>query len=393
MPDDVRHDDPMRDAMHDAMHDDGVLIVGAGLAGACAALTLSAERPVHLLDAGADLGAGASGAAAGLANPLMGRKAKASWRVREALDALEALIDRAEAHDAWLGSGLLRPTVEHTQGDVFQDAAARHPDLGVWLAEDEVAARFPDVKTHGGALMLTRGGAVDVRAFLRALVATARRRGARVTMQARVTALGETPEHAWADVEHADGTTARLTARRVLVCAGQGYGALDALAPLALRGVKGQTVRVRCPDGLPPLVPLSGRGYVVPLGGADAGGAPHADGRTLVLGSSYEHDFDTLDPTPEATAYVVQKTARMLPAVADAEVLSASAGVRVYAPSGGGGTVKRHHVRLGPLPGHARCWAFVGLGSRGLLTAPLLARALPGYLRTPSRIPPAVRTW
>ncbi len=373
------------------MEADGVLIVGAGLAGACAALTLSAERPVHLLDAGADLGAGASGAAAGLANPLMGRKAQPSWRVYEALDALEALIDRAEAHDAWLGSGLVRPVVEQTQVEAFQDAAARAPDLAVWLSAGEAAAQFPDVQTRGGALRLTRGGAVDVPAFLRALVATARRHGARVTMEARVTAVGETAAHAWVDVAQADGPPERLTASRVLVCAGQGYDALDALAPLALRGVKGQTVRVHCPDGLSPLVPLAGRGYVVPVGAADAGGAVGA--RTLVLGSSYERDFDTLAPTPEATAYVVQKVARMLPAVADAEVLGTAAGVRVYAPSGGGGAVKRHHVRLGPLPGHARCWAFAGLGSRGLLTAPLLARALPGYLRTPSRLPPAVRTW
>ena len=66
-------------------HDADLLIVGAGLAGACAAFTLSRHHRVHVLEAN-EPASGASGAAAGLVNPFMGRRARPVWHLREALD-------------------------------------------------------------------------------------------------------------------------------------------------------------------------------------------------------------------------------------------------------------------------------------------------------------------
>ena len=81
--------------------------------------------------------------------------------------------------------------------------------------------------------------------------------------------------------------------------------------------------------------------------------------------------------------------ARLLPALADAQILDARAGVRVTVP----------HVAsplrlplLGPLPGQPRLWVFTGLGAKGLLTAPLLAHALPHALTDPSHLPDEVST-
>jgi glycine/D-amino acid oxidase-like deaminating enzyme len=58
--------------------------------------------------------------------------------------------------------------------------------------------------------------------------------------------------------------------------------------------------------------------------------------------------------------------------------------VRVYAPDS-------NLPIVGPLPDHTRCWAFTGLGSKGLLTAPLIADALPRYLAHPTQIPSALQ--
>ncbi|HYG67362.1 MAG TPA: FAD-dependent oxidoreductase, partial [Anaeromyxobacteraceae bacterium] len=66
-----------------------VVIAGAGLGGACAAFWLSRKRRVLVLERDAPA-AGASGAAAGLVNPFMGRKARPAWRHAEALAALDA---------------------------------------------------------------------------------------------------------------------------------------------------------------------------------------------------------------------------------------------------------------------------------------------------------------
>jgi glycine oxidase len=70
-------------------------------------------------------------------------------------------------------------------------------------------------------------------------------------------------------------------------------------------------------------------------------------------------------------------------------VLEPRAGVRV--------TVPRTHSPqrlplVGPLTGRRRVWVFTGLGSKGLLTAPLLARDLGSWLEAPERIPAEVRT-
>jgi glycine oxidase len=167
--------------------------------------------------------------------------------------------------------------------------------------------------------------------------------------------------------------TEDLSADRVILALGQGYPSFPELRRLGLTGVKGQTVRVRRPSSLNgTLPPLSGRGYVVP-DGDDA----------LVLGSNYDNNFDDLTPDPDATAYIREKSARMVPGVDQTEIVEEQAGVRVkYSET--------NVPLLGPLPRRNRLWTFTALGSKGLLTAPLLALDLPAYLQDPTTIPEAV---
>lgn len=351
------------------MPDVDILIAGAGIAGSSAAFTLSANHNVLVLDADRPA-SGASGAAAGLVNPLMGRKAKAVWRIGEALDAFDALLGAAHAPSVFSGGGVLRPAVTDKQVTFFQEAAERHADFATWLPTDTVQDRFPDVITAGGALLLPRGGAADVPALVNALLEAAQERGATVQSGARVTDWDETASAVRVTVARGTATTT-ITAGYLLLAVGQGFPALPALEALGLYGVKGQTLRVQRPEALGPLLPMSGRGYIVP------------DGDTLILGSSYEHDFDDLSPSEEATQYIQQKTAQMLPAIETAPVLDVKVGVRVYAPDS-------NLPIVGPLPGHPRSWVFTGLGSKGLLTAPLVARSLPHYLTDPSQIPAAL---
>jgi len=353
------------------MPDVDVVIAGAGIAGACAALSLSTDRSVHVVEADHPA-AGASGAAAGLVNPLMGRKAKAVWQIDKALGAFEALLEAAEADSLFRAGGVLRPTVEDKQVAFFQDAADRHADFAKWLPEAAVRERFPAISTAGGALHIPRGGAIDVSALVHAVLNTVRARGGTVDTGVRLTGWEETGDAVRVHTESADGSRTTATAQHLVLAVGQGFPAFDALRALGLYGVKGQTLRVRRPDGLGPLLPMSGRGYIVP------------EGDTLILGSSYQHDFDDLSPSDDATQYIQQKTAQMLPGVETAAVLDVQVGVRVYAPDS-------NLPIVGPLPEHMRCWVFTALGSKGLLTAPLIADALPHYLADPALIPSALQ--
>ena len=346
------------------------IIVGAGLAGACAALPLSRRERVLVLEA-AHPAAGASGAAAGLVNPLGGLRAKTVWRIDEALEALHTMLEEAGATALFQAGGILHPTADAEQARLFRDAAQPHPPHATWLTADAARERFPGVVTCGGALLVRRGGAIRVPEAVEALLAAARRRGAEVRTGVRVTGWGEEADRAFVNVEN---DTGRLYARRVLLAMGYGYRLHPELAALNLHALKGQTVRVARPETLPrhSLIPLSGQGYVVP------------DQETLVVGTSYEHDFADLAPSEEQTRQILAKASHMLPILQDATVLDATAGVRVTVPG-------LRLPMLGPLPGRSRIWIFTGLGSKGLLMAPLLARDLPAFFEKPETIPPEVR--
>ena len=343
------------------------IIVGGGLAGAAAALHLSRSRPVLLLEVNA-VATGASGAAAGLVNPFMARKARLAWRADEALDALHETLDLVGAVPLFRAGGVLRPAQDVQQRGFFQEAARTYPEHGAWLEAEAARARYPDVQAPHGALLVQTGGAVDVAALTRALLEAARRNGADVQTDVRASGWGETETDVYVDVERRGGGAERLRGRRAILALGYGFNAYPELRRLRLHAVKGQTVRVAPPQGAGPLPSVSGRGYVVP--GAEA----------WTVGSSYEHAFPDVRPSPEATRRILSKAAAMLPCLDGASVLGERAGVRVGVP----GT---RLPMLGPLPGRGRIWIFTGLGSKGLLMAPLLARALPRYLAAPPSVP------
>lgn len=360
-----------------------ILIAGAGLAGACAAFELSraSDRPVHIFEANTP-SSGASGAAAGLVNPFMGRWATPTWRLREALDATHRILaDSGASHllveNGSTHRGVLRPAVEPEQVEAFQETAADVPDLATWISAEEMEPLAEGVQSCGGGLLIPRGGAVDVPAMVDALLDAAAAHGATVHTRSRVAWWSERPNGTvTVDVERsADDSGQGPSPERIqidgsllLLCIGQGYPAYPELANLGLKGIKGQTVTVKRPPGTGRLMPMSGRGYIVPTGD------------TLILGSSYTHHFDSLDPDPEETTYILEKTSAMLPGLDTAEVVDVTAGVRVK-------TTSSNLPIVGALPGRERIWAFTALGSKGLLTAPLIARSLPAYLEDPSAIP------
>ncbi len=340
-----------------------VVVAGAGVAGACAALFLSQTRRVTVLDDRSQ-GSGATGAAAGLVNPFMGRNARPAWRHDQALDALAEAIDQSDS-GLWRGTGVLRPARDQRQAEVFRERAEAHADLD-WHSPARSCERWPGVVSPHGALHVVRGGSVDLLDFVRAALDAVVRRGGRVarsrlvdwredsTEVVAITDMGEVRSHA------------------LVVALGDGIRQFDAAASLPLHRVKGQTVRLARPASLAADHPaVSGARYIVP-------GADH-----VTVGATFEHAFASTEPDPALDADLVAHAARLVPSLAEAEVVSRRAGVRLTVPAA------RSPQRL-PLAGPLtrRVWVVSGMGAKGALMAPLVARWLPDALDGCRPLPP-----
>ncbi len=339
------------------MPDYDFLIAGAGLAGACAALHLREHGSVLVMEKDAPA-AGASGVAAGLVNPILGRRALPVWRIDEALKTLEETIELADAAGTYTPRSTLRPAGDDEQVERFRRSARDHPEHCSWLA----ASPYGWLRAPRGVLRIETGGTVNVGAFIRRAFAHVE-----VRTRTRLTSWKEREER----VE-----VGGLTARYLILAVGRGFTAFPELMRLRLHQVKGQVVRLSRPPDLPKDTPhLAGSGYVA----LD----PENDD-AIYCGSTYEHRFADLEPSAQATERILNRVGSMRPCIGDADVIEERAGVRVTVPG----------IRLpmvGPLPGRKRVWVLTGLGAKGLLTAPLVAKELPAYFLDASRIPRETR--
>ena len=361
------------------MPDVDFLVAGGGLAGACAARRLSKHGSVLVVERRRE-SSGGSGAAAGLVNPILGLRARPVWRIEEAVVALDETVALANAEDGYRRGPTLRPARDAEQIESFRHAAGASPRHCTWLGD----AGVNWLCAPHGVLRIEMGGAIDIDGFVERLLAHVDVRHASLDgwmegtgeVIAKIRPIesanaGKRPPHETAALPAA--RIEHVTARRLFLCLGRGYTAFPALMRLRLHQVKGQTIRMTRPDALPAAAPhLAGRGYVA------------VEGETVVCGSTYEHRFAALEPSHGATRAILKKIEQMLPAIRSARLLEERAGVRVTVPG----------VRLpmvGPLPGSDRVWIFTGLGAKGLLTGPLVAKELPAYIEDVGRIPREIR--
>ncbi len=341
----------------------GIAIVGAGLAGACAAFALHRHAHVEVFEA-TEAADQAFRAAGGLFHPLMTRRARPNWQHDAALKALEQLLatvsDRVPVR-----RGLLRVAFSEKQAQDFREAARTYPHLVQWLVPEAVGERFPQVRAPYGALWIPQGGAVSAARLIDVLL---KQSDVPVHRPVRVVDWEETSDGVYLHTDR--GNTYRFD--YAILAPGYGYRAHSELARLPFQTVKGQVICLQRPTSLDTL----------PLVLANVHLAPYGD--QIFVGSTYEPTFTDLAPSEAQTRWLQEEAARWVPEVSRSPVVAALTGVRVIRPH-------RPLPVLSPLPGRRRLWLFSGLGSRGLLYAPLLASWLPEVLRCPERLPEAVR--
>ncbi|MFK7848425.1 MAG: NAD(P)/FAD-dependent oxidoreductase [Rhodothermales bacterium] len=352
--------------------------MGAGIAGASAALQLSQHQKVLLIEA-KKTAAGASGVAGGLFSPMIALRGRPVWHIDEAIDAFHQQLALASASHLFDHRGVIRPAKDEQQVAFFKQSAEMCPRHAEWWSADETKERFPKVHAPLGTLFAKTGGAFSTTVFCQQMVAAAVKNGATFIDQQKVLGWGATPDKAWISVANDNASDeisekhARIDimADRVVLAIGRAFFD-QPFQDLDLHAVKGQTIRIKRPawlnyDDLPP---ASSQGYIIP------------EEHTLAIGSSFEHTFDDDAISRSVSQLILKKVSALIPRLIESPIIEEHVGIRVTVPK----------IRL-PMVGsyRGRIWVFTGFGSKGLLLAPMLASQLHDYFQQPALIPQEIK--
>jgi glycine oxidase len=216
--------------------------------------------------------------------------------------------------------------------------------------------------SFNGAVHAPGEAAVDPRALAAALAVAGDATGVRSHWAAEVEgALFEGERIAGVRTIHGD----ELRAPAVVLAIGAWSGRAEWLPEHArppVRPVKGQILELRTRDGTPPCTRIvsSERVYLV----------PRPDGRLIVGATVEEQGFDTA-PTAGGVHELLREAYRLLPEVAEMELIEAAAGLRPGTPD--------NLPRVEPAPLEGLIWA-TGHYRNGILLAPLAASAVADML-------------
>ena len=329
------------------------LIVGYGIAGATLAAELRGRgRSVLVLDVPRP--DSASRVAAGLMNPVAGKRFALAWRAAELLTAATTFY---RAQEQRLGQVFLRelPIVKLFSSVQEQNTMVARSADRPWLdfVEDTTGMLpvLPGVRQELGGLRIRRGGYVLVEELLTALTAEALAGG---------WLRHETFDWGQLVADSAGGFTyaGRVQARHVISCEGAATSQNPYFQWLPLTPNQGEVLTVECP-GLPPDTVLNKGAYVVPLGAGQ-----------LRVGATYRWPPFAAGITPEAQTELSERLRAItgLPF----RVTGQRAGVRP--------AVRDRKPLLGTHPETPGVHVFNGFGSKGVMMAPRLAQIMADWL-------------
>jgi glycine oxidase len=346
-----------------------VVVVGGGVAGCATAHYLSAAGLGVTLVEREGLAAGASGWSAGGLNPLYGVPealspfAMASYREHLRLwPEIERLTGRSVG-----GRIIDMALVAPTEADIapLQETGAAFEAAGGfsarWLDRAEFLAFEPRIAPHVAGALLTRGnGVVDSEHFTKVLAAAAQAQGA--TVRAGTVTGIQHADQAVTGVVLEDGV---IPCDAVVIATGPWSGAAAGWfdCPMPVEPLKGEIVRV-APAGPPlacdvvtPAVSLFSR----------------VDGQVWIGATQEKRGFDR-EVTTQAYALLRGAATHLMPSLADATLVRQTACLRPISPDG--------MPILGAVPGWSGAFLATAAGTKGILLAPAMARAVADLIVT-----------
>lgn len=332
-------------------------ILGAGIAGLSLADSLQDQGLSICIIEKNKVGSGASGTPGGLVNPATGRRATKSWKAEACYSAISKNLDKVSPHAKkpfFIRNGVLRPALTEKMARKMWDRYLETTWADgwcEWMTEQEIKEFHPGINCVEGGLWLPVGISVDVAGYLQALATYLKEQGVEL-----ITGSQAQPKQVkthW-EIELPDQS---LEAGHLVYATGYATLSSDYWQELPFNPIKGQIARFRTDNSEHDFKhSISSLGYIANLG----------NDNTFVQGSTYEHDFEDLDPSEFGEEYLRKRLRRTLPGLEkDSEIVDQWAGVRVSTPN-------RKPV-LGIHKEIENLHLFSGLGSKGLLYGKFLA--------------------
>jgi glycine oxidase len=344
------------------------IVLGGGISALTIALQLQIKGyATAIIDKPA--GTGASGLPGGLANPAYGREAKKSWESEaciESLNRLSVLSGVEQSGSAVIKRGILRPAANGGQADAFKNSIRINDwkeGWAAWLESGEAAERFPLVQAKSGALWIPVGITIDLPGLLSGI-------------RTKLTLLGSSLHsfqkidvHEGADYHTIISDEREFRSPRIIFAPGSGIDDYPQWSPLKFNRVKGQVAVAKFSGFSDPGCSVASSGYAAFIGQ-----------NRVVVGSTYEHTYHNSEPSIDTDMDLIGRLKKMCPQIAGGLTRTEFwAGIRLTTPD-----------RKPCVGGHWKTRGFyciAGMGSRGLLMAPLAAELLADHIHSDTKLP------
>lgn len=329
-----------------------VLLVGQGVAGSVLALTLmDAGLEVHLWDE--QDGSSASALAAGVVNPVTGKRYALSWQ----FDLFQPFaktfyqgIEQKIGATIWYDFPLLRLLGSPLESNEWHLRSAR-PEFAGWMQTSDTALDWSDCVAEGYTYgLLEKAGRADFSVLLSWV---------RAQLQAQGRYYTGTFDYG-SDTGSFDA---------VIFCEGAKAVRNPYFTDIPWQNAKGDRLLIRIPDQKMRTSMLKKQVVIVPY---------TLD--TYWAGANFYWAFEDHRPNPEGRQWIESELRGMLRR--PFEVVDHAAGIRPV--------VKDRRPMLGWSRVHSRYGIFNGLGSKGALLAPYWAQQWLAHLTTGAAFDPAV---
>ena len=319
------------------------LIIGQGLAGTALSMNLiDAGASIHIIDNKRK--SNSSRIAAGLFNPLVFRRITFGWRGMELLNAAQDFYTSAEEklEERFFQSEYLY-RVHGTEDE--RDNWLRllnEPDFNQLLGLPEEPSERPWLHQPFGGAKVKGAGYLDTEIFLDGMRSRFKNNG-------QLSEIDFNSEKLELKVDSV--SYEGIKAKTIIFC--EGYLGNDNpwFGNLPFNPAKGELLVIKAPE-LPDEI-FNGGVYGVPLGNG-----------FFKVGSTYSWEFEDASPTVEGRAELKQRLEEVL--AAPYEIVSHEAGIRP--------TVRDRRPLVGFHPLYPRLAIFNGLGTKGVLLAPLISK-------------------